>query len=81
MELHIRSILKEEGNVKEVQIKEIHNITLKDGHVPTIGPNVMKVVRKSKSKSTWHVEMFKLEPAIWFKVMIVDVVIVDCDKR
>ena len=79
MELHIRSVLKEQGPVKDVNVKEIHDITLQDGCLPAIGHNaILKVVA---TRSTGHTDQFQLEPAIWFKVNIIEVILVDCNKR
>ena len=79
-------------------VKEVHNITLREGYIPTIGQGhstaTMKksspldpeftpaVCKKNRGPSTtWHVDLIPLEPALWFKVNIVDVIVVDCKDR
>ncbi|KAK2145146.1 hypothetical protein LSH36_699g02004 [Paralvinella palmiformis] len=45
--------------------KEVANITLKDGCLPCIGDQVSE----------------QLEPALWFKVLVLDAISIDCNKK
>ena len=52
---------------------EIPSVTLKDGYVPVVGD------RKNLNLSTDPI--VHIEPAIWFKVLALDSVSIDCTKR
>lgn len=52
---------------------EVSQITLKDGHIPSI--------RGHQHHGRNGLTDFLLEPAVWFKVLVVDVVVVNCVQR
>lgn len=57
---------------------EIHKVTLKEGHIPMIGDHLPPSL---KDADHGYTNPYKIEPAVWFKVKVVDSISIDCTKR
>ena len=57
---------------------EIHKVTLKDGHIPMIGDQLPSFLSENDHG---YCNPYEIEPAVWFKVMVVDSISIDCTKR
>ncbi len=52
---------------------EIPSVTLKDGYIPVVGDHNQQNSASDNS--------IQIEPAIWFKVLVLDSISIDCSKR
>ena len=57
---------------------EIHKVSLKEGHIPMIGDHLPGFLNENMYG---YCNSSQIEPAVWFKVTVVDSISIDCSKR
>lgn len=53
--------------------KTISNVTLRDGHQPAVGNTLPCRLETG--------ELIPIEPALWYKTLLIDAIIIDCDSQ